>query len=92
MKRILTILLLISSIPLFNNCAGGGGAAAVSGPNTALVLGPVGSAGSGMVNQTALIVGTGRNAGVTTVAPIWRTAARSGVVLGGALSGAFAFW
>ena len=61
MRKLLAVIILISSIPFINNCAGAGGAAA--GPNTALVLNPVIAGGSGLVNRSYVIVGTGSNAG-----------------------------
>ncbi len=91
MKKLIIILLLFSLIPFINNCAGGR-AATPAGPNTALVVNPA----STYINQGATgfatVVGTGRNAGTTAVVPLWRTGVRSGIVLGGALSGAFAVW
>ena len=90
MKKILAIIILISSIPLINNCAGAGGAAA--GPNTAIVLQPAAGAIGWGQTRTVVVVGTGRNWGTTTFAPVWRTGYRTGIVVGGVLSGAVGFW
>tara|TARA_B100000575_G_scaffold292285_1_gene300236 strand:+ start:126 stop:398 length:273 start_codon:yes stop_codon:yes gene_type:complete len=90
MKKLI-ILLLFSSISIINNCAGGG-AATPTGPNTALVINPASTYIGQGATGFATVVGTGRNTGTTAVVPLWRTGVRSGIVLGGALSGAFAVW
>ena len=79
-------------MPLINNCAGAGAGGAAAGPNTAVVINPASTyIGYGQTGF-ATVVGTGRNAGTNAVVPLWRTGARAGIVVGGALSGAFAVW
>ena len=97
-RKLLILSILIITIPLVNNCSGASSVA--SGANTGVVVSSGakygysayrGGYGVGRTT-TALVVGTGSNAGKTGYATVYRWGSRAGTVIGGAMSGAFVSW